>query len=456
MGVRTVLMSGAVATVAAFTILPVAGAAAADLPKSMQLILKELKISDDILAGSEGEHKVPAAWLKDARKQGKVKIVSSWKSKGFEKFTAPFRERYPFIKLENWRGTKYDRGLKPLLAYRSGSHIADVVISIAAFYNQMKAGGALEDLRDLPNFKNLPKPYRDDGGLWIGQKLTYRCITYNTAKVKKSDLPKTWDDLLKGDRWKGGRLALNNYPHSWLLPLWGMKGEDWAKGFVRGLFALSPQFRKEGQTASVSLAAAGEFDAVIMGSGHRTRQYLDKGAPVGFHCPEPVPVGPAQMAMIKGSPRAAASKIFVNWFLSKEGQIAQYWAMAETPVHKDLHRKEFLAFPDQALGKTPAFRYQHLVDTETPKLVKFWNAMWSKGTGGIVERFSGRVKAAKRGGRRIVVDHKGMDRTVKVSGSRTKIVVDGMENDRKAVKVGMTCDIAFLVKDKEAKEMICK
>ena len=43
-------------------------AGAAELPKSMTKILAELKLSEDILKGSEDEHKVPAAWLEAARK----------------------------------------------------------------------------------------------------------------------------------------------------------------------------------------------------------------------------------------------------------------------------------------------------------------------------------------------------------------------------------------------------
>lgn len=451
--IRVIQYSAMAAMVSAMAPAP---AISAEIPKSAQKIIKALKLPSNFLDGSEAEHKIPADLLAKARKEGSVKIVSSWKEKGFQKFTAPFRERYPYIKLNNSRGTKYDRGLKPLLAWKQGKFVADLVISIAAFYGQMRDAGALADLRSVPNFKNLPKPYRDDLGRWIGQKLTYRCISYNTAKVKPEDLPKTWDDIFKGDRWKGGRLAVNNYPHSWLLPLWGAKGEDWAKDFIVKLFAMKPQMRKEGQTASVSLAAAGEFDAVIMGSGHRTRQYQDKGAPVGFHCPEPVPVGPAQMAVLKGSPRENAARLFVNWFLSKEGQVAQWWAMRESPVHKDLFRKEFLAFPDQALKKKPAFRYQHLVDKENPKLVAYWNKIWAAGTGQKLERFSGKVKSTKRGGRRITVVHGGKDRLLKVSGRRTKVLVNGSENDRKEVKVGMTCSVTYSITDKEPKQMSCK
>lgn len=434
-----------------------AGPAFSVEPKDNAKFLKQLKLPADFLKGSEADHKVPAKWLEAARKEGEVKITGTWDPKQFRNFTTPFKERFPFIKLTYLRGTKFDRGLKPLLAFKQGRYITDVVISIGAFYQQMKDGGALEDLRSLPNFKNLPKPFRDDdSGTWVGQKVTYRCIGYNTKLVKTSDLPKTWDDILTNPRWRDGKLALNNYPHSWLLPLWGLKGKEWAKDFMIKLFAIKPQLRKEGQTASVGLVAAGEFDAVILAAAFRTRQYVDRGAPVGFHCPEPVPVGPAQLAVMKGSPRVNAAKIFANWILSKEGQTAQFAVAAIAPSHKDLQRREFLPFPDAVLGKKLAFRYQHLVENENPELVRFWNRLWDKGTGQKYELFSATVKATKRKGRRITVSHKGKDRKLKVSGRRTKVTIDGAPNSRKAIKVGMTCKILYSITDKEPKEMACK
>jgi len=415
---------------------------AADPPKATQDLIKAHPFLAELLKNAEAEHQIPGDLLAGARKQGAMKITATWSWKQFDAFTKAFQERYPLIKLSYARGSKYDRGLKPLLAFTQGNYVADVSVSFAAFYNQLKGAGALADLRSLVTFKSVAKPFRDnDNGFWVGQKLTYRCMAYNTAKVK---------------RWKGGRLALNNYPHSWLLPLWGELGENWAKDFVIKLFALNPQLRKEGQNASVSLNAAGEFDAVILASGFRTREYRNKGAPVGFHCPEPVPVGPVQSGIIKGSPKEAAARVFLSWHLSKEGQAAMWAATGGMPVHKDLQRREFMAFPDEVIGKKHAFRYQKLVDNVNPRLVKFWNKIWISTAGEKFEQFTAKVKASKRKGRRIVVVHNGKERTLKVSGRRTKVMVNGMENDRKEIKAGMDCAVTYSITNKEPKQISCK
>lgn len=379
------MMSHGLRVLAVLAFLPVAGVlaapAAADMPPAAAKMVKSRNVPADLLKGWEDEHKVPGALRDAALKEGELRIVGSWSDKEFRAFATAFRERYPAIKVTYARGTRYDRALKPLLAWKSGAPTVDVAISIGGAYQQMREAGALADLRGLPNFDKLPPQFRDDEGLWAGQKRNHRCLAYNTNLVKAADLPKRWDDIVAGKRWAGGKLGLNNFPHSWLLPVWAKQGDAWGEDFTRKLFALKPQIRKEGQNATVALVVAGEFEAVIMASAFRVKQMRDKGAPVAWHCPEPVPVGPSQIAAFKGTKNEHASKLFINWFLSKEGQIGQFYASYEEPVHGELDRREFLIFPDEVMGKPEALRSDSVVDETTRRVVNYWNRMWVAGGG---------------------------------------------------------------------------
>jgi tripartite-type tricarboxylate transporter receptor subunit TctC len=71
-------------------------------------------------------------------------------------------------------------------------------------------------------------------------------------------------------------------------------------------------------------------------------------------------------------------------------------------------------------------------------------------------KHTGKVTASKEGGRQIVIDYKGKNVMAKVSGSRTKITVDGKSAKRKAVKVGMTCTFTYPAPGEEAKNIDCK
>jgi ABC-type Fe3+ transport system substrate-binding protein len=107
-----------------------------------------------------------------------------------------------------------------------------------------------------------------------------------------------------------------------------------------------------------------------------------KGAPVGYHCPEPVPGVASDVVILKGTPNLNAAKIFVNWLLSKEGQLSSMAVVHTTPIHRDLRRPEFIPFAEKILGKEIVYRDTKMQREITPKVRDFWNALWLGGGSG--------------------------------------------------------------------------
>jgi tripartite-type tricarboxylate transporter receptor subunit TctC len=68
---------------------------------------------------------------------------------------------------------------------------------------------------------------------------------------------------------------------------------------------------------------------------------------------------------------------------------------------------------------------------------------------------TGLVKTVVRGGRGLVVEKQGKDLKVKISNSRTAIVVNGKKAKRGALKTGMNCAITWPKVNGEAKEVNC-
>ena len=367
-------------------VLLIAGASpvsAADLPKATQDLLTKAKLDASILKGLDEELKMPQAWFDGAKKEPAAKILAAWDPAQFRTMSAAFHERYPDVKINYTRGSLNDRGIRSLIAYQGGRYVADVISSASNTWIDFKASDGLADLRVLPNFQLLPPENRDPDGNWIGQKITYRCMAYNTNKFKKSDLPKTWNDIITNPIWRNGNIAIPDIPSIWLSMLWDAKGEAWTTDFMTKLFkVVKPQLRKEGTSAVVALTAAGETPAFIGAADYRVKEQRAKGAPVDWHCPEPVPVGVSQLMMLKGSPAPNGSFIFLNWFLSKEGQIAQYVGDYSIPVHKDLEQDpHFLPFPDEIIGKKLAWRDEEKIRIDFPKLMAVYGPLWT-GAGG--------------------------------------------------------------------------
>jgi ABC-type Fe3+ transport system substrate-binding protein len=90
-----------------------------------------------------------------------------------------------------------------------------------------------------------------------------------------------------------------------------------------------------------------------------------------------VPSAISEAGILRGNPNINASKLFLNWLLSKEGQMAQYVADDSPPIHKDLQTKDFLPFPEQIVGKNIAFRDPGL-EEEHGELLELWNPYWER------------------------------------------------------------------------------
>jgi tripartite-type tricarboxylate transporter receptor subunit TctC len=71
-------------------------------------------------------------------------------------------------------------------------------------------------------------------------------------------------------------------------------------------------------------------------------------------------------------------------------------------------------------------------------------------------KHTGKLTKSKKGGHRLYINYKGKEVMAKVSGSRTKLTVNGKKAKRKAVKVGMTCTFTYPGAGQEAKKIACK
>jgi iron(III) transport system substrate-binding protein len=260
------------------------------------------------------------------------------------------------------------------MAFKAGHFPTDVANNLGAALAVFREEGVLDDLRILPSFKNLEPVMRDDRGIWAAYRQQYWCLAYNTKLIKEADLPQKWEDILGNPKFQGKNLAIGNRANLWMYMLWAYHGEDWTTKYIKSLFnEVKPQLRKEGVGAMVSLLAIGEFAATIPASGPHVDRVREKGGPVGYHCPEPVPVSFAAAGIIKGNPHIDASRIYLNWLLSKEGQLSQFLHVGDSvPVHRDLQRKEFGVVQNRKI----AGRSDDTLTTIGPKVDKVWDSNW--------------------------------------------------------------------------------
>jgi hypothetical protein len=159
------------------------------------------------------------------------------------------------------------------------------------------------------------------------------------------------------------------------------------------------------------------------------------------------------MIVVKGG-NLNASLMFVNWFISKEGQVAQFAADQAPPVHKDLQTREFLAFPEEILGRPVAFLEPDVLENDLEKLVKFWDPLWYSGMGLKLEIVNTILDEVGKGAVKFAV--KGAAQNARVSDERTRIAVNGEAAESSELKAGMRCEITYAGNNQDATRIECK
>lgn len=367
---RLVTLAGALAAAVLATAVLVTEAGAADLPKATEAVLGQLKLKPDILKGLDAELAVPPAWIEQAKKSPVVKVTGSDDVPLYAKLIKPFQERYPFIKIQYDTGSANERVIKPLMAYRTGRFLADVVFSMDATTTDFVDVSA--DLKDLPTYNSSLPGANPANGLTVAFRARPYCLSYNTDLLKREQMPKTWADLPNTAILAQGRIGAVMLPHLWMMPLWGKYGEAWAVKYIDDYFTkLKPSVRQEGINAVTALVGAGELYASMPAYPERIKELQDKGAPVAWYCPDMVPLNFSRVAIFKASPGTVGGKIFVNWLLSKEGQLTQLAVFGTPPIHKELQSPDFYIYPDEIRGK-PFISFDDQATTD-----KF-QAIWKK------------------------------------------------------------------------------
>ena len=353
----------------------------ASLPKATEEYLAKLKQNASAMAGLDEELKVPQEWIDGAKKEGKLSILHTIDPPQAVVLLKPFKERYPYIQVDYNRGA-HEEKMKALVAVEAGRPTTDIIIGVGGLFFMMKEAGMNADLRSMPTWNTVPEGFKDPNGLWVGTHLRHWSMAFNKNKVKEQDMPKTWDELLTNPIWRNGNLALGNRPQLWMLQLWRNKGEQWAKDYLTKMFTeVKPQLRKEGMNAMIDLLGAGEYYATVPSAEYRTYQAVLEGAPVLWWSPEPIPLATSELTVLKKATNPYSARIFSNWLLSKEGQVAQYVSDFAPPVHKDMRDPAWLPFADKIVGRPTALRYPEDEETIQPKLLEFWEQLWLKGGG---------------------------------------------------------------------------
>ena len=297
--------------------------------------------------GAESKQTWQQEWEKvtaGAKKEGEVRL---W---GDQEITHPdivaaFSRQYPYIKVVTVTGRVGDLMPRIIAERRAGKYLADLYsggLGGRAFYDFMRAG-VLDPIKPA-----LILPEVVDGSKWLNGEHPYADaekqfvfmyegsvagvgLHYNTSLVDVKEFKSYWD-LLK-PKWKGkillferpgtGSPSMVRFYHNPQL------GPD----FLRRLLTETELVISQDRRQSSDWLASGKFPICIdCGDTDRAKK---QGLPVDEFSPDNLKEavneistsGNSGLALINNAPHSSAAGVFINWFLSRDGQTVWQEAM---------------------------------------------------------------------------------------------------------------------------------
>ncbi len=256
--------------------------------------------------------------IEEAKKEGKVVVYASLSGMELQVLKSAFEKKYPFIKFDFYRAGKDRLLVKYMTEVRSGKFIPDIYQTSVFPLTTLEQKGLLAKYLS-PERTAFPEGLKDKQGYWTALYVNAMTIAYNTHMVKPADVPKSYQDLLR-PRWKG-KMGLDLNKTEWYVAMLQMMGEDKGRKYMTDLTKQNVQGRN-GNTLVSQLLTAGEFPLAVSLYPTRVEELKKIGAPVDWVPLEPHFVYCIGLALTAKNSHPAAAKLFIDFALSQEGQLA--------------------------------------------------------------------------------------------------------------------------------------
>ncbi len=281
--------------------------------------------------------------LEGAKKEGQVTVYIS----GYDKVLPQFEKEYPEIKLVSVTGRGSQLAQRMLAERRADKFLADVFnaggvtthgqLHMAKVLDPIKPALILPEVIDPSNWYQKKHHYTDPEGQYVFSYVasaTYGSISYNTKLVDPKGFKSYWD--LLNPKWRGKIIARDVRtpgPGSGNARLFYHHPEI-GPSFVRKLFGEMDVTLFRDYRQGPDWLAVGKFSICFFCDVDISKQ---QGLPVDTFGPEAFKEGGGlvqqfgTLTLVNRAPHPNAARVFINWLLSRKGQIA----LQKTLVHSE-------------------------------------------------------------------------------------------------------------------------
>ncbi len=251
--------------------------------------------------------------LVKARAEGVLNLYATMGQEQISVLAAEFEKKYG-IKVNIWRANSESVLRRTVTEARGGRFEVDVIESNGFELESLHLEQLVQAI-DTPHVAQMIAEAQPAHREWIGNRANLFVFAYNSQKVRRDELPKTYADLLD-PRWKG-RLAAEADNIDWFFTVGRVLGEENAgKLFSEIVRANGVQLRK-GHPLLASLTASGEVTATIATYNYFIDKLRrEKSAPVDWVAVAPAVARISGLALSRRAPHPYAAVLFIDFMLS--------------------------------------------------------------------------------------------------------------------------------------------
>jgi iron(III) transport system substrate-binding protein len=255
-----------------------------------------------------------AKLVEAAKREGELNVYHAYPR--LSAMIEAFGKKYG-IKVKSWRSGSEAILQRITSETRGGRFEADIVQNNAPEMEAAHREKLLQEVRS-PYVADLIPQAVPAHHEWVGITLDVWTAAYNPEKVKKEELPRTYQDLLD-PKWKG-RLGIEAEDQSWFGTLLGELGEERGTKLFSGIIATNGISARKGHSLLANLVVSGEVPLALTVYNWSPGQLkAKKGAPIEAFYLQPVIAQPSTIALMKRAPHPAAALLFYDFMLT-EGQ----------------------------------------------------------------------------------------------------------------------------------------
>jgi ABC-type Fe3+ transport system substrate-binding protein len=253
---------------------------------------------------------------KAAKAERELTLYSSLVVEDLSALAAAFEKKYG-VRLKYWRAGSEKVVQRTVTEARAGRFDFDVIETNGPELESLYREKLLQKAAS-PHFKDLLpdaiRPHRE----WIGDRLNMFVHAYNTNLVKKSDLPRSYEDFLD-PKWKG-KLGIEAEDVDWFATVVTAMGERKGLQLFRDIVARNGLSVRKGHTLLAGLVASGEVPFALTVYNHNADKLKKKGAPVDWYAIQPAIARVNGVALSRKPPHPNAAVLFYDFILGPEGQ----------------------------------------------------------------------------------------------------------------------------------------